>query len=122
MVVAGSFLPFAFGAFAGMAVGLLLCTWEVGVDTVCAGCLRCCCIGLVGTVVLLAAGFGAVVAVVAGSLGCTALPVLAVLLVKNGCFGGGWGLWVARCMVSGWSWGLCGVRVSVWLGGSFVLC
>ena len=69
VVVAGSFLPFAFGAFAGMAVGLLLCTcWEVGVDTVCAGCLRCCCIGLVGTVVLLAAGFGAV-AVVAGSLG-----------------------------------------------------
>ena len=68
VVVAGSLVPFAFGAFAGMAVGLLLCIWEVGVDTVWAGCLRCCCIGLVGTVVLLAAGFVAV-AVVAGSLG-----------------------------------------------------
>ena len=67
VVVAGSLLPFAFGAFAGMAVDLLLCIWEVEVGTVWAG-LRCCCIGLVGTVVLLAAGFVAV-AVVAGSLG-----------------------------------------------------
>ena len=67
VVVAGSLVPLSFGAFAGMAVDLLLCIWEVEVGTVWAG-LRCCCIGLVGTVVLLAAGFVAV-AVVAGSLG-----------------------------------------------------